>query len=232
MQFTTRPYGGKLFRPLPEVYLTDDQSLIIIATPWGQAQIAKDFITSVTSYWRDSIRASEKISRYIPDDGLTYDEHLFKMAILASHEDLKDKYNDEELTAGLEILCVLKNEKKITWFQVGAPSMILIRENTVIPLYHSVDFSFDFSPQGKPLPPLPKNLLGLQQHVNLGVGGLRLQKNDRFLMVSRSYIPSDFFKKLNPDTITLDTATHLFAKDNEDQPFWLGLLFMDIPNSV
>lgn len=227
MQITTRPYGGKLFRPQPEVHISDDQSLIIIATPWGNADIAKDFITGVTTFWRDSTRDSEKTSAYTPDDGLSHSEHLFKMAVLAVHEDLKDKYNEEDLSAGLEILCLLRDQQKISWFQVGSPSLVLLRDKTMLPIYHTIDFSHDFSTPDNTLPPLPKELLGVQQQVNLSVGGMKLKKGDRFLLVSRSYIPSDFFQSLNSETMTLDTATALFANENENQPFWLGLLLVD-----
>lgn len=227
MQITTRPYGGKLFRPLPEVHISDDQSLVIIATPWGNADIAKDFINGVTTFWRDSSRDSEKTTTYAPDDGLSQAEHLFKMAVLAVHEDLKEKYNEEELSAGLEVLCLLRNQQKMSWFQVGAPSLVLIRDKAMMPLFHPIDFSHDFSTPEETLAPLPKDLLGVQQQVNLNVGGLKLQKDDRFFMVSRSHIPSAFFQTLSPDTISLDEATSLLAKDNENQPFWLGLLLVD-----
>ncbi|MCC6137599.1 MAG: hypothetical protein IT287_03135 [Bdellovibrionaceae bacterium] len=229
MQLTTRPYGGKLFRPLPEVHISDDQTMIIIATPWGNSAIAKDFISGVTTYWRDSTRDPEKTttSSYIPDDGLSQEEHLFKMAVLAVHEDLKEKYNEEDLSAGLEVLCLLKHQQKLSWFQVGAPSLVLVRDNSILPLYHPIDFSYDFSNSERLLAPLPKDLLGLQQHVSLGVGGLKWRKGDRFLLVSRSYIPSSFFESITPATLTLDSASELFAKESENQPFWLGLLLVD-----
>jgi serine/threonine protein phosphatase PrpC len=227
MQITTRPYGGKLFRPSPEVHVSDDQSLVIIATPWGNTDIAKDFINGVTSIWRESTQDSEKTTTYAPDDGLSQAEHLFKMAVLAVHEDLKEKYNEDELSAGLEILCLLRHQEKISWFHVGAPSLVLIRDKSMMPLFHSIDFSHDFSAPEETLAPLPKELLGVQQQVNLNVGGMKLQKGDRFFMVSRSHIPSEFFRTLSPETISLDEASLLLAKDNENQPFWLGLLLMD-----
>lgn len=227
MQLSTRPYGGKLFRPIPEVHISEDQTLVIVATPWGNNSIAKDFINGVTTYWRDSSRDTNKTSSYTPDDGLSHTEHLFKMAVMAVHEDLKDKYNEEELSAGLEVLCLLKNQQKLCWFQVGGPSLVLVREKSMLPLFHPVDFSHDFSTPEMSLAPLPKDLLGVQQQVNLTVGGMKLHKGDRFLMVSRTSIPSSFFQTMNPETMTLDEATLHFAKDNENQPFWLGLLLVD-----
>lgn len=158
MKLTTRPYGGKIFRPQPEVYISDDHSLLIIATPWGDSQIAKDFITTVTSSWQDGLRDPDKTYAYTPDDGLSSAEHLLKMAILTAHEDLKDKYNDEKLSAGLEILCLLKNQQKLSWFQVGAPSLILVRDQSLMPLFHAVDFSYDFSTLKNSCPTAQKSI--------------------------------------------------------------------------
>lgn len=227
MQITSRPYGGKLFRPLPEVHLSEDHTLLIIATPWGNSSIAKDFINGVTTYWRDSAREANKNPMYAQDDGLSATEHLLKMAILAVHEDLKDKYNEEGLAAGLEVLCLLKDQKKLAWFQVGSPALVLMREKTFLPLFHPVDFSHDFSTPELSLPPLPKELLGVQQQVNLTVGGMKLHTGDRFLIVSRNSIPGKFFQTVDPETMTLDSASQIFAEDNEDQPFWVGLLLVD-----
>ncbi len=227
MLMTSRPYGGQLFRPLPEIHLSEDQTVLIVATPWGNPAIAKDFISGVLKYWRDAQQDSEKTSTYVPDDGLSYGEHLFKMSILATHEDLKDKYNEGELSAGLEVLCLYKNQQQISWFQVGAPSLILIRDHSMMPLYHAMDFSYDYSTAESELSPLPKDLLGVQQQVNLRVGSLKYKKNDRFLMISRSSIPSQFFQNISPETLDLDTATQLLASDNQSQPFWLGLVLMD-----
>jgi hypothetical protein len=227
MQISDRSYGGKIFRPEPEVFISDDRNTLIVATPWGQSAIAKDFIDLVMTYWRDSINDTEKTTIYVPDDGLDDNEHLFKMAILAAHEDLRDKYNDEELTAGLEVLCIHKNQQKISWFQLGAPSLILLREQSMMPLFHPVDFSYDFSTPEETLPPLPKELLGVQKQIQLGSGRLKIHKGDRFLLVSRSYIPSALFQEESASTVDLDNATKVFATDNESHPFWLALLLMD-----
>lgn len=226
MRLETRPYGGRLFRPEPEVHISDDHSVVIVATPWGNPQIAKDFISIFLNHWRDAQHDTQKTVSLM-DDSLSLPEHLFKLSLLAAHEDIKDKYNDEELSAAVEVLCLLKNQKKLTWFQVGAPSMVLIRSHELLPLFHNTDFSHDYSNAEQQLPPLPKNLLGLQQRLNIGIGNLKYKSGDRLLLVSRYSIPFSFFQQINGDNVDLDAITHLFATDNADQPFWLGLISVD-----
>ena len=226
MRLDTRPYGGQLFRPEPEVYISDDQSVVIIATPWGNPKVAKDFISIFLNHWRDS--KTEAQNHLSPlEDNLTLPEYLFKLSLLAAHEDIKDKYNDEELSAATEVLCLFKNQQKLTWFHVGSPSVILVRGNELLPLFHNTDLSHDYSTPEKHLAPLPKNLLGLQQNLNIGVGNIRYKPGDRLLMVSRYAIPFSFFQQIHADNLELNTITHLLAADNVDQPFWLGLLFVD-----
>ncbi|MCB9073292.1 MAG: hypothetical protein H6623_06690 [Bdellovibrionaceae bacterium] len=227
MKITDRSYGGKIFRPHPEVFINDEQTLFIAATPWGQSAIAKDFIDLVTDYWRDAINDPQKTSVYQSGDVLDAQEHLFKMSILAAHEDIHDKYNDGELLAGLEFVCFLKHNNKLSWFQVGAPTAVLLRNNAMTPLFHPVDFSFDFSTPQETLPPLPKELLGLQKQLQIYTGKIRLQEHDRFLLVSRSYIPSQFFQNQTPESLSLDSATAILAQENQEHPFWIALLLMD-----
>lgn len=222
MQLIERSYGGKLFRPRPEVYVSDDQQLLIIATPWGPAITAREFIDIVSTRWRESGSDPDKTANYSIFDSMDADENRLRMAIQAAHEDIKDKYNDEEIVAGLEVLCILRNDRKITWFQVGTPFTSIIRDNKLFPVHHPVDLSFDLSTD-KALPPLPKELLGFQNQVNIECGNFRAKKNDKLLFISRSYVPFEFFQ-MAPSTLDIENVTATLAQENEDHPFWIGIL--------
>jgi hypothetical protein len=147
------------------------------------------------------------------------------MAIMTAHEDIRDKYNDDSASAGLEIFCLIRTEKKVTWFQLGAPFTSILRENKIIPIHHPLDLSFDYS-RTRVLPPLPKDLLGLQNFVNLEMGSFRAAHDDRILMISRSYVPHDLFKYA-PADMTVENVTKVLSEDNQDHPFWVGILNFD-----
>ncbi len=222
MQLQERSYGGQLFRPRPEVFFSDDRRLCIVATPWGPAQAAKDFIDLVSQQMRDADNDPDKTVVFLKMDSLDLQENRLRMAILSAHEDIRDKYNDDGLSAGLEILCLIKNDKKVTWFQLGAPFTSILRHNTIIPIHHPIDLSFDFS-RNKVLPPLPKDLIGLPSHVHLEMGSFRADKDDRLMLISRSYVPHSLFLQ-EPAQITLESITKTLSEDHQDHPFWVGLL--------
>ncbi len=222
MEINERSYGGKLFRPRPEIFISDDKKLFILATPWGQKRMAQVFIERVTSELQDFSVDPDHTVYSLPSDTLSEKENRLRLVLLSLHEDLREEFNSEALTSGLEILCLLKDGKKLSWFKIGAPFLAIMRATKILTLHHPVDLSFDHS-TNQTLPPLPKQLYGLTQHSSLEHGNLLCQKGDRLLMVSRSYVPPQTLH-LTPDKMDLDSLTLSLATDNEDQPFWIGLL--------
>lgn len=225
MNINDRSYGGKLFRPTPEIYINEDQNLFVMATPWGATEVAKDFIEILTSQFRTSMEDLDKTmtTNSGAQDFMSFEENRLRMAIIAAHEDILEKYNEETISAGVEVLCFFKSEQKVSWFVVGAPFMGLKRDDKFLPLHHPVDLSFDFSTKEKSLPPLPKNLLGVQSYISLESGSFRSQKDDEMILISRSYIPHEIFNMVNAE-MTIENATLAMAKENENQPFWIGSL--------
>ena len=222
MEFSERSYGGKLFRPRPEVFISNDKKLFIVATPWGPRRIAQVFIERVTSELQDFSVDPDHTVFSVPSDTLSEKENRLRLVLLSLHEDLREEFNSETLTSGLEILCVLKDENKLSWFKIGAPFLAVLRASQILPLHHPVDLSFDHSTT-ETLPPLPKQLYGLSQHSSIEHGNLMHREGDRLLMVARSYVPFSTLQ-IKPDEMNLDNITLSLANDNEDQPFWLGLL--------
>ncbi len=222
MDFSERSYGGKLFRPRPEVFISDDKKLFIVATPWGQRRMAQVFIERVNSELQDFSVDPDNTVFSLPSDTLSEKENRLRLVLLSLHEDLREEFNAESLSSGLEIFCLLKDEKKISWFKIGAPFLAVLRSSQILPLNHPVDLSFDHSTT-ETLPPLPKQLYGLSQHSSIEYGNLLHRSGDRLLMVARSYVPLTSLATPT-ESITLDTLTLSLAKDNEDHPFWLGLL--------
>jgi hypothetical protein len=222
MEFTERSYGGKLFRPRPEVFVSDDKKLFIVATPWGQRRIAEVFINRVTSELQDFSVDPDHTIFSVPSDTLSEKENRLRLVLLALHEDLREEFNSETLNSGLEILCLLREGKKISWFKIGAPFFAIIRGSHLLPLHHPVDLSFDHSTT-ETLPPLPKQLYGLSQHSSLEHGNWLHTKGDRLLLVARSYVPLQTLQ-IPPDEMNLESITLSLANENQEHPFWLGLL--------
>lgn len=222
MQFHERSYGGKLFRPRPEIFLSDDQKILILATPWGPRPMAQAFIEKVQTEMQDSNLDPDRTMIGLPLDTLSEEENRLRLALFSIHEDLRDEYNADSLTAGLEIFCLIKGKKKLSWFQVGGSFLAVQRAQLLYPLRHSLDLSFDHS-KTHILPPLPKELYGLSQQVSLNHGSLLYQKKDRLFFIERSYIPSQFFQT-PPENLNIEAVTQLMASENPEHPFWIGQL--------
>lgn len=222
MQVDERSYGGKLFRPAPVVQASNDERVLFIATPWGDPKIAEDFIEMALNHLNSAQEDPDRTVVFARSESLNREENQMQEAILATHAEMNRKYNDDELRAGVEVLCLLKSHNKITWFQVGAPYLSIIRKDKLIPVHHPIDLSFDYS-KGETLPPLPKTLIGVQQQVHIGVGTLRIHKEDRLLLVARSYVPYELFKQ-DPQALDLDSVSRSLAADNTDLPFWAAII--------
>ena len=223
MQLTERSYGGKIFRPRPRIFLSDDKNLLVIATPWGPRRMADVFLERIAGEAQNPLSDPDLTILSTSNDIFNERENRLRLGLLNLHDDLREEFNSETLTSGLEILCLLRTHNKLCWFQVGAPFVGLVRDSHHLPLYHPVDLSFDHSTADKILPPLPRNLFGFSSFSSLEQGHFMQKPGDRLLLISRSYVPQAVFS-LPGEEMSLDSVTQLLAKDHEDQPFWLGLI--------
>lgn len=85
-----------------------------------------------------------------------------------------------------------------------------------------MDLSFDLSPKGRLMPPLPQQLLGLDPTLNLTMNSFRPTNDDKLILLSRSSIPSQIYN-LSQKQLTLDGISKILSQDDQDLPFWLGL---------
>jgi hypothetical protein len=88
-----------------------------------------------------------------------------------------------------------------------------------------LDLSFDHSTTTT-LPPLPKELYGLSQHLSMMHGNFLQKRGDQLLFIARSYVPYETFQ-LSSREMSLEKLTQILSQENVDQPFWLGLLEVD-----
>jgi hypothetical protein len=222
MQLTERSYGGKLFRPRPEVLIADDKSFMVIATPWGPRRMAQMFIEKIATEMQNTVADPDLTMVAASVDYMNDKENSLRMALLKIHEDLREEFNAESLTSGLEIFCLLRNQKKVSWYQLGSPFVAILRDSVLTPLHNPLDLSFDYSDK-KTLAPLPRQLFGISQQIHLEQGSFLQKDNDRLLLIARSSVPSEVVS-LAPQEVSLETVTQLLAKNNAEQPFWLALL--------
>jgi hypothetical protein len=222
MQLTERSYGGKLFRPRPEIFVSEDKSFLVIATPWGSRRMAQLFIEKIGAEMQNTTADPDLTVVASSVDFLNDKENSLRRALLAAHEDMREEFNSESLSSGLEIFCLLRHQKKVSWYQLGAPFVSILRDHLAVPLHNPLDLSFDHSQQTT-LAPLPRQLFGISQQIHIEHGSFLQKPNDRLLLIARSFVPSEVVS-LRPEEVSLDHVTELLAKDNAEQPFWLALV--------
>lgn len=223
LKVSSRSYGGKKFRPTPVCFSDEDLGLFVCVTPWGNQDIAELVIDSVKGYFSIANEDTEVTVPYERKPSLDRFGNILRMAVIVASEKVNKKYNGSSHSAGFEIFASLLINKQWTYVSCGQPSMVLLRpEMGALPLHTSLDLNTKLTSDIL-VDPLPSDLLGLNQRPPINYGVQKLQKHDRLALISRSYIPNDFFA-MDPQHRSLETMSDLLAQDNPAMPFWLGLI--------
>ena len=218
-----RSYGGKKFRPNTTVDFESSNNLLICVTAWGQPDIAGKVIESIKNFITLAKEDTELTVPYARKENLQQLGNVLRMAIIMASEKIFNEFNKEEYVSGFEIFAGVQDGPQWIFVNCGQPSLVLCRSGMgIVPLSQSVDLNV-LTLRTSILDPMPNNLLGLGQHPPIHYGNLRLRNSDRLALISRTYLPTDFFQ-LSEDQFDIDHISKALANDSQDVPFWLGLI--------
>ncbi len=224
MGLEQRSYGGKLFRPTPEVEIADDLSFGAIITPWGPRQSATRGIETLRDYVLSARQDLEATSPFQKLSCLSTLANSLRVAAMLVNDSIYREENKAEYTSGVELLIFARNENEMAFAQVGCPNLILARKGLpLIPLAVQIDLSTEMSQTPEILSPLPHNLVGLHTTSNLTVSSIRLQPGDKFVFLSHS-LGAQPFSALTFNSVNISTLSESLARQNPELPFWLGVL--------
>ncbi len=220
MKIQERSFGGVFFRPRPEIFL-DSSNLLIVATPWGLRKTATEAIQIIADYYLSANDDGELTSPFGKLSCLNTTLNNLRTSVLLANETLYQRVNSHEYRSGLELFVCSLVSKELQWVQVGHPQLFLFRDcTTPVPLGSSIDFSLELSSETKLLPPLPRDLIGVDTSANLILNSFRPRKSDKIALLSRSTVPVSFFNCPG----NLDSISQVLSSDDADLPFWLGLI--------
>jgi hypothetical protein len=222
MSFSERSYSGELFRPRPEVIAAEDDSLLIVATPWGPrnsarkvAQFIQDFFLSA----RDDQEATSPFARLTCLSPLA---NQLRLTVKMANDMLYHEENKSEYLAACELTLIAKTPNEIAMVQIGFPFLMLDRPtSSLIPLGNQSDLATELSLAREPLPPLPSRLLGLDPTSDFAVHSMKPVRGDRIVLVSRSSLPAELYA-LPFGRRALDDIAKTLALTDARTPFWLG----------
>lgn len=223
IKLVERSYGGKKFRPSTIVDFEPSSNLLICVTPWGRQEIASKVTESMKAFIATAKEDTEMTVPYAQKDNLQQMGNILRMATIMASEKIYSEFNDQEYTSGFEIFAAIQDGPQWNYISCGQPSLILHRKDLgIVPLTQSIDLNVVNS-KSCLLDPLPNQLLGLGQHPPIQYGNIRLLEGDQLALISRTYIPTDFYK-LETASFHLDGISRSLANNSENVPFWLGLL--------
>lgn len=223
MPMVERSYSGKLFRPTPEVYVEDDGSFGVIATPWGSRQGAKKVIELLKDYIQSARHDMEATSPFQKLSCLSPLANNLRAGIMLANDSLYREDNKAEYVTGVEVLVFVHNNRELAYAQVGSPQFFLARrELPWIPLSVQIDLSTELSQPPNLLPPLPHNLLGLHTTSNMNIASFKTQPSDKLIFLSHSLVAHPLYTLPFADS-TVEVVSATLSKEYPDLPFWLGV---------
>lgn len=224
MKLIERSFSGKVFRPRPEILCEADGNLCIIATPWGPRSTARKVIQSVVDFFHSAKSDEEVTSPFQPLSGLSPMANNLRVAVMLANDTIYREENRNEYLSGVELFVAAKRDGELVWAHIGGPHILLDRAGLDLQvLSASPDYALLHTDQNQLLAPLPSQLLGLGTTTNFAIQSVRVQKDDRLVLVHRSFVPPKLQTLTRPQR-QLGPMSQIMAKQSADLPFWLGIL--------
>ena len=224
MKLEQRSFSGKIFRPHPEVLLNEDAKMFALLTPWGEAGESKKTLQFLFDSHHGSFSDEEKTINYPYIQSLSQEENALRALVLSCNEWIyKEQNGNLKKKAGYELVCGYLKDGKLIFTQIGQPFIYLDRDK--LPLQaigQNLDFSALFASE-KRLPPLPSELIGLFPDAHFSVFSYPVLKGDRLIFISRDFVKNSLLD-LPKDKRDLETFSEALTSENEEVPFWLGIL--------
>lgn len=223
MKFLERSFvENSSYRPRPHVHWNEAEGLLVVATPWGQDTSKDDLISKIEDYISSSKLDRELTSPYQALQNYDNAANSIRTALLLANENIYKSKNKSEYTSGFEILVGVLKDSQFYFATVGHPHVLISKKDkNILPLFMDLDHSLNLSDK-KLLPALPDKLLGINAQVDFQVHSIKYQKGDQLILMSKSWIPSNFLTLTN-DQRSFEDYVKALAKDAK-QPFWLGVM--------
>ncbi len=224
LRFEERSYSGRLFRPRPEIHFDTSSKILIVATPWGSRSAARKAIERILEYLALAMGDHEATSPFQRLSSLSPMGNNLRVAALLANDAIYREDNKTEYKAGVELFACIFDEDECIFLQTGNPHVLLERNgHPLMPLSSQIDLAFDMSEGAIVLPPLPAQVIGIDSTANMNINSFRVQKGDRIVLLSHSFLPSSLFG-LKPGDTSVDRLTQTLAETDADLAFWLGTL--------
>lgn len=219
LEITHRSYPGKTRRPSP--YIKEDALILSIITPWNaEISQAEKVVNLFSNYYSISSEDLNKTRMTKPKPYLSSNEDLIYSALEQTNEKIFYEHNEKELSLGFEACFIVETLNEITLAGIGQPHIYISKDNQ--PLHPvGLSSSSDSLNPSPHLDPLPYHLLGAHDETSIFIQSIKKMDKNQLVLTYRNYIPGSFIDEQNR---SLDVLSNILAQENQDIPFWLGLV--------
>lgn len=217
--------GSNHFRPQPEILINKNLKIFAVITPWGSRHKTKELADFLVQNY-ENYKSQEDITSFFPKLlSLTQEENNLRNLVLSCNQWIfKEQNKSQKYNFGYEMVIGSVIDNQILLVQIGHPFIYLDKQNLSLQaLGHVLDLSGGFSHLENKLPPLPSQLMGLYPDTHFSVFNIPIQKKDRLILMSRTFVPAHILDIKTEDR-TLDYFSMELSKDDKDMPFWIGIL--------
>lgn len=217
MDFRQRFFSGKNFLPKPQIDVEKNSNTLIIATPWGSADLAQLAIGIIKEQLSSIQNETEvtRVTKFI--EGLSDEGNRLRSAALIANERLFLKENEKQYVGAVEIALLSIHNRSLSWAQLGAPHVLLRNEQGYQPLCYTPDWSWQLKQQA----PLVSKALGLERNCYLNCGNNHVEKSDQVFLISRKNLPPQVYSHQES---SLESVSKLLIDQEPETPFWIGQL--------
>ncbi len=216
MELQHRSYSTDLIRPKPKTAFEKTSQTWMIVTAWNDPQVADQVIGLIQDQLSTLQEADATVLRN-SSNGLTEESNKLLAAAQMAQQRIYNQFNSKEFSVAVELALVTRNRNRLSWVQVGAPSLLLVTEKGLQPLCHAPDWSSQLSQDA----PLVGSAMGLHRDTQFNCGSCQIQSHEKLLLIAKSYIPPSLYQMIK---IQLETVAQALAEENSRQPFWLGMI--------
>jgi len=220
VKLSERLFNSHQFRPRPVVHQESDQSLILIATPWGSVE-ASQRVVDISLKYIQAARSDLEVTspfEFLPQ--LTNEANALRVGTLLANDNLYRSENKSEYNTVVEFVALSYKDRQLSWTQAGFPNLYLKKKNGFLePLSVSHDLSYELNQIEHPL---PLNALGTERDIQLSAGSIQIQSEDQLVILSRSVGFHHSFSK--GQVLNLKNLSDELSQSHPEIPFWLGVV--------
>lgn len=224
MRLVERSYGGKAFRPRPEVHCDESNGIALIVFPWGSRAAARKAIQTIADHVLASHSDQEATTPFEQNPSMTPLANSLKSAFLLANEQIHREDNRDEYLVGLEVTAIAVQGEEVCVAQVGGASVYLdLPEYDLSALGPIRDHSLFRSTPNETMAPLPAELMGVTPMLPVHIISFAKPTKASLLLIARTFIPARTLVG-REENHTLEVLTQQLSRQSMDLPFWIGQL--------